>query len=156
MKAKNSNVDPATLPEGKGIGSKSKTPGPNYVERGKSKSVFVKDYEGSNPRVAVVRDRGSNPGSSPVIEYDRPAKGKVSIDKMDNRGNFVKSKSMEDTPSTLTRRGLTPSDAVKASSLNSKVTSSMPVKNEQMNTIMDKNNKNLKIGNAKKVEKYIK
>jgi hypothetical protein len=156
MKAKNSNVDPVTLPKGKGIGSKSKTPGPNYVERGKSKSVFVKDYEGSNPRVAVVRDRGSNPGSSPVIEYDRPAKGKVSIDKMDNRGNFVKSKSMEDTPSTLTRRGLTPSDAVKASSLNSKVTKSMPVKNEQMNTIMDKNNKNLKIGNAKKVEKYIK
>ena len=156
MKAKNSNVDPATLPKGKGIGSKSKTPGPNYVERGKSKSVFVKDYEGSNPRVAVVRDRGSNPGSSPVIEYDRPTKGKVSIDKMDNRGNFVKSKSMEDTPSTLTRRGLTPSDAVKASSLNSKGTKSMPVKNEQLNTIMDKNNKNLKIGNAKKVEKYIK
>jgi len=156
MKAKNSNVDPATLPKGKGIGSKSKTPGPNYVERGKSKSVFVKDYEGSNPRVAVVRDRGSNPGSSPVIEYDRPAKGKVSIDKMDNRGNFVKSKSMEDTPSTLTRRGLTPSDAVKANSLNSKVTSSMPVKNEQINNIMDKNNKNLKIGNSKKVEKYIK
>lgn len=37
-----------------------------------------------------------------------------------------------------------------------KFTSSMPVKNEQVNTIMDKNNKNLKIGNAKKVEKYIK
>lgn len=104
----------------------------------------------------MVRDRGSNPGGSPVIEYDRPAKGKVSIDKMDNRGNFVKSKSMEDTPSTLTRRGLTPSDAIKASSLNSKVTSSMPIKNEQLNTIMGKNNKNLKIGNAKKVEKYIK
>ena len=32
----------------------------------------------------------------------------------------------------------------------------VPVKNEQLNTIMDKNNKNLKIGNAKKVEKYIK
>ena len=150
------NYDPSSLPKGKGIGSKPTPIGPNYVERGRSKSVFVKDYEGSNPRVAVVRDKGSNPGSSPVIEYDRPAKGKVSIDKMDNRGNFVKSKSMEDTPSTLTRRGLTPSDAIKASSLNSKNTSSMPVKNEQMNTIMDKNNKNLKIGNAKKVEKYIK
>ena len=156
MKAKNSNVDPSALPKGKGIGSKPKTPGPNYVERGRSKSVWVKDNQGSNPRVTVVRDRGSNPGGSPSIEYDRPAKGKVSIDKMDNRGNFVKSKSMEDTPSTLTRRGLTPSDAIKASSLNSKNTSSMPVKNEQVNTIMDKNNKNLKIGNAKKIEKYIK
>ena len=156
MKAKNSNVDPSSLPKGKGIESKPKTLGPNFVERGRSKSVWVKDNQGSNPRVAVVRDRGSNPGGSPVIEYDRPAKGKVSIENMDNRGNFVKSKSMEDTPSTLTRRGLTPSDAIKASSLNSKSTSSMPVKNEQVSTIMDKNNKNLKIGNAKKVEKYIK
>ena len=156
MKAKNSNVDPASLPKGKGIGTNPKTPGPNFVERGRSKSVWVKDNQGSNPRVSVVRDRGSNPGGSPVIEYDRPLKGKVSIDKMDNRGNFVKSKSMEDTPSTLTRRGLTPSDAIKASSLNSKVTSSMPVKNEQAKTIMDSENKNLKIGNAKKVEKYIK
>jgi hypothetical protein len=33
---------------------------------------------------------------------------------------------------------------------------SMPVKNEQLNTIMDSKNKNLRIGNAKKVEKYIK
>jgi hypothetical protein len=33
---------------------------------------------------------------------------------------------------------------------------SMPVKNEQAKTIMDKENKNLKIGNAKKTEKYIK
>ena len=150
------NYDPSSLPKGKGIGSKPTPIGPNYVERGRSKSVWVKDYEGSNPRVTVVRDRGSNPGGYPIIEYDRPTIGKVSIDKMDNTGNFVKSKSMEDTPSTLTRRGLTPSDAIKASSLNSKNTSSMPVKNEQMNTIMDKNNKNLKIGNAKKVEKYIK
>jgi hypothetical protein len=156
MKAKKPNFDPSSLPSGKGIESKSQTPGPNFVERGRSKSVWVKDNEGSNPRVSVVRDKGSNPGSSPVIEYDRPAKGKVSIDKMDNRGNFVKSKTMEDTPSTLTRRGLTPSDAIKASSLNSKSASSMPVKNDQLNTIMDKNNKNLKIGNAKKVEKYIK
>ena len=154
------NYDPSSLPKGKGIGSKPTPIGPNYVERGRSKSVWVKDYEGSNPRVAVVRDKGSNPGSSPVIEYDRPAKGKVSIDKMDNRGNFVKSKSMEDTPSTLTRRGLTPSDAINLQKSGGKVdkksTSSMPVKNEQLNTIMDKNNKNLKIGNAKKVEKYIK
>lgn len=33
---------------------------------------------------------------------------------------------------------------------------SMPVKNEQAKTIMDKENKNLKIGNAKKTEKYTK
>lgn len=33
---------------------------------------------------------------------------------------------------------------------------SMPVKNEQAKTIMDSENKNLKIGNAKKTEKYIK
>lgn len=32
----------------------------------------------------------------------------------------------------------------------------MPVKNEQVKTIMDAVNKNLKIGNAKKTEKYIK
>ena len=32
----------------------------------------------------------------------------------------------------------------------------MPVKNEQAKTIMDSENKNLKIGNAKKTEKYIK
>lgn len=75
---------------------------------------------------------------------------------MDNRGNFVKSNSMVNTPSILKRPGLTPYDAIKASSLKSKVTSSMPVKNEQAKTIMDSENKNLKIGNAKKVEKYIK
>ena len=33
---------------------------------------------------------------------------------------------------------------------------SMPVKNEQLNTIMDSKNKNLRIGNAKKAETYIK
>jgi hypothetical protein len=165
MKAKNSNIDPATLPKGKGIESKSQTPGPNFVERGRSKSVWVKHNQGANPYVTSVRDRGTNPGGSPTIQYDRedrfsPAKGKVSIDKMDNRGNFVKSNSMVNTPSVLKRSGAgtTPSDAIniKASSLNSKSASSMPVKNEQLNTIMDKNNKNLKIGNAKKVEKYIK
>ena len=165
MKAKNSNIDPATLPKGKGIESKSQTPGPNFVERGRSKSVWVKHNQGANPYVTSVRDRGTNPGGSPTIQYDRedrfsPAKGKVSIDQMDNRGNFVKSNSMVNTPSVLKRSGAgtTPSDAIniKASSLNSKSTSSMPVKNEQLNTIMDKNNKNLKIGNAKKVEKYIK
>ena len=32
---------------------------------------------------------------------------------------------------------------------------SMPVKNEQLNTIMDSKNKNLRIGNAKKAETYI-
>ena len=121
------NVDP-TLPKGKGIGTKPKTAGPNFVERGRSKSVFVKDSEGSNPRVAVVRDRGTNPGGAPMIEYDRPAKGKVSIDKMNNRGNFVKSNSMENTPSTLKRSGLTPSDAVKARSLNTKGTKAAPKK----------------------------
>jgi hypothetical protein len=121
------NVDP-TLPKGKGIGTKPKTAGPNFVERGRSKSVFVKDSEGSNPRVAVVRDRGTNPGGSPMVEYDRPAKGKVSIDKMNNRGNFVKSNSMENTPSMLKRSGLTPSDAVKARSLNTKGTKSAPKK----------------------------
>jgi hypothetical protein len=122
------NIDPASLPKGKGIGSGPKTPGPNFVERGRSKSVWVKDNQGSNPRVAVVRDRGTNPGSSTMIEYDRPAKGKVSIDKMNNRGNFVKSNSMVNTPSVLKRSGLTPSDAVKASSLKSKGTKSAPKK----------------------------
>jgi hypothetical protein len=116
------NIDPASLPKGKGIGSGPKTPGPNFVERGRSKSVWVKDNQGSNPRVSVVRDRGTNPGSSTMIEYDRPAKGKVSIDKMNNRGNFVKSNSMVNTPSVLKRSGLTPSDAVKASSLKAKGT----------------------------------
>ena len=32
----------------------------------------------------------------------------------------------------------------------------LPVKNDQINTIMDAQNKNLKIGNAKKIEPYIK
>jgi len=167
MKAKNSNVDPASLPKGKGIESKSQTPGPNFVERGRSKSVWVKHNQGANPYVTSVRDRGTNPGGSPTIQYDRedrfsPSKGKVSIDKMDNTGNFVKSKSMEDAPSTLKRSGAgtTPKDAIdlqkSGGRVDKKSTSSMPVKNEQLNTIMDKNNKNLKIGNAKKVEKYIK
>ena len=127
------NVDP-TLPKGKGIGTKPKTAGPNFVERGRSKSVFVKDSEGSNPRVAVVRDRGTNPGGSPMVEYDRPAKGKVSMDKMNNRGNFVKSNSMENTPSTLKRSGLTPSDAVRSSSLNTKGTKSAPKKSMAKST----------------------
>lgn len=122
------NIDPASLPKGKGIGTKPKTPGPNFVERGRSKSVWVKDNQGSNPRVSVVRDRGTNPGGAPMIEYDRPAKGKVSIDKMNNRGNFVKNNSMVNTPSVLKRSGLTPSDAVKANSLKAKGTKSAPKK----------------------------
>ena len=122
------NIDPASLPKGKGIGTKPKTPGPNFVERGRAKSVWVKDNQGSNPRVSVVRDRGTNPGGAPMIEYDRPLKGKVSIDKMNNRGNFVKSNSMVNTPSVLKRSGLTPYDAVKANSLKSKGTKSAPKK----------------------------
>jgi hypothetical protein len=129
------NIDPASLPKGKGIGTKSKTPGPNFVERGRSKSVWVKHNQGANPYVTSVRDRGTNPGGSPTIQYDRedrfsPAKGKVSIDKMDNRGNFVKSNSMVNTPSVLKRSGAgtTPSDAVKASSLKSKGTKAAPKK----------------------------
>lgn len=33
---------------------------------------------------------------------------------------------------------------------------SIPVKNEQLNTIMDSTNRNLRIGNSKKAETYIK
>ena len=165
MKAKNSNVDPSSLPKGKGIESKPKTIGPNFVER--NKTAWVKENQGANPFATVVRDRGSNPGGSPRIQYDRedrfsPAKGKVSIDKMDNKGNFVKSNSMQETPSLLKRAGAgtTPKEAINLKKsggrVDKKSTSSMPVKNEQLSTIMDKSNKNLKIGNSKKVEKYIK
>ena len=129
------NIDPASLPKGKGIGSSPKTPGPNFVERNRSKSVWVKHNQGASPYVTSVRDRGTNPGGSPTIQYDRedrfsPAKGKVSIDKMDNRGNFVKSNSMVNTPSVLKRSGAgtTPSEAVKVNSLKAKGTKAAPKK----------------------------
>lgn len=111
------NIDPASLPKGKGIGTKPKTLGPNFVER--NKTAWVKENQGANPFATVVGDRGSNPGGSPRIEYNRqdrfsPAKGKVSIDKMDNKGNFVKSNSMQETPSLLKRAGAgtTPKEAI--------------------------------------------
>jgi hypothetical protein len=159
MKTNKPNFDPSSLPSGKGIGTKSKNASPNLVERGGYAKVWVKDDKYANPRETTVRDRGTNPGGSPRIEYDRTSSGKVSIDQLNNKGKFVKGGPSINAPSSLKRKkeGSSPKDAVPTMSVfgGTKATS-MPVKNEQLNTIMDKNNKNLKIGNAKKTEKYIK
>jgi hypothetical protein len=128
MKPKKPNFDPSSLPSGKGIPTKSAT------MRDASPN-FVKrsqdDKTGTNP---------SNP-NVPRILYQPYMKGtpkqSVEYQKVSNRGK------MRDAECNEGDRGKC-------------LPSSIPVKNEQLNTIMDKNNKNLKIGNAKKVEKYIK
>ena len=139
-KPKKPNYDPSSLPSGKGITAKPakmRDMSPNFVRAGgiykiedlpdkKWKTVYV----GENP--------GTNEGNKnvPKIEYTQwPAGGRqrANLASMNNEGKF------EIVTKKCDYEGC-----------------DVPVKNEQLNTIMDKNNKNLKIGNAKKVEKYIK
>jgi len=135
MKPKKPNFDSSSLPSAKGITAKPSTmknASPNFVDEAKFKEI--RDERGW--RQEYVQDPGTNPGGSPVINY-KPAtqSGGVNMRILKSSGKFEYDKQGQ-------RCGLPSCD--------------MPVKREQMNTIMDKNNKNLKIGNAKKVEKYIK
>jgi hypothetical protein len=135
MKPKKPNFDPSSLPSGKGITAKPakmRDSSPNFVNENKIKEI--KDARGY--RQERVEDPGTNPGGSPRIKYmPQGTSGKVAMRIMTPSGKFEYDKQGKAC-------GLPSCD--------------MPVKNEQLSTIMDKNNKNLKIGNAKKVEKYIK
>lgn len=138
MKPKKPNFDPSSLPNAKGITAKPakmRDASPNFVQAGGRykiqetpifKQVYIGEHSGTNE---------SNP-NVPKIEYtkwERNGRERANIAEMNNQGKFeILSKGC----------GYEGCD--------------VPVKNEQFNTIMDKNNKNLKIGNAKKVEKYIK
>jgi hypothetical protein len=141
MKPKKPSFDSSSLPNAKGITAKPakmKNASPNFVNELKVEEI--RDSRGYRQR--LVEDPGTNPGGSPVINYkpsslpDDPFQDRrVNMRIMKSSGKFEYDKQGQ-------RCGLPSCD--------------MPVKREQMNTIMDKNNKNLKIGNAKKVEKYIK
>lgn len=135
MKPKKPNFDPSSLPSGKGITAKPakmRDASPNFFNENKIKEI--RDDRGY--RQERVQDPGTNPGGSPRIGYTpKGSSGKVAIRILKPSGKFEYDEQGKtcDLPSC-----------------------DIPVKNEQLNTIMDKNNKNLKIGNAKKVEKYIK
>ena len=135
-KPKKSNYDPSSLPSAKGITAKPakmKNASPNFVNEAKFKEI--RDERGW--RQEYVQDPGTNPGGSYKIGY-MPAQTNTSRASM----RILKPSGKFEYDSQGQRCGLPSCD--------------MPVKREQMNTIMDKNNKNLKIGNAKNVEKYIK
>lgn len=135
MKPKKPNFDPSSLPSGKGITAKPakmRDTSPNFFNENKIKEI--RDDRGY--RQERVQDPGTNPGGSPRIGYTpKGSSGKVAMRILKPSGKFEYDEQGKtcDLPSC-----------------------DIPVKNEQLNTIMDKNNKNLKIGNAKKVEKYIK
>ena len=134
-KPKKPNYDPSSLPSPKGITAKPakmKDRSPNFVNELKVEEI--RDSRGYRQR--LIEYPGTNPGGSPVINYKPSVQdGGVNMRIMKSSGKFEYDKQGQ-------RCGLPSCD--------------MPVKREQLNTIMDKNNKNLKIGNAKKVEKYIK
>jgi hypothetical protein len=128
MKPKKPNFDPSSLPSGKGI-----SPKPAKIMD--AAPNFVKrgqqDKTGTNP---------NNP-NVPKILYQPFMKGtpkqSVEYQKVSKTGKMRDADCKEGDRSKCEP-------------------TSIPVKNEQLSTIMDKSNKNLKIGNAKKVEKYIK
>jgi hypothetical protein len=135
MKPKKPSFNSSSLPSAKGITAKPakmKNASPNFVNERKVEEIS--DDRGYRQR--LIEDPGTNPGGSPVINYkpDYQSSG-VNMRIMKSSGKFEYDKQGQSC-------GLPSCD--------------MPVKREQLNTIMDKNNKNLKIGNAKKVEKYIK
>jgi hypothetical protein len=136
MKPKKPNFDPSSLPSGKGISAKPakmRDASPNFVNENKTEKVKTESGRVIGRR--NVEDPGTNPGGSPVIKYQEDGPNRASIRILKPSGKFEYDKQGRAC-------GYPSCD--------------MPVKNEQLNTIMDKNNKNLKIGNAKKVEKYIK
>ena len=134
-KPKKPNFDSSSLPSAKGITAKPtmmRNASPNFINENKVEEI--RDSRGY--RQQKVEDAGTNPGGSPKIGYTpQGTTGKVAMRIMKSSGKF-------EYDSQGKACGLPSCD--------------MPVKREQLNTIMDKNNKNLKIGNAKKVEKYIK
>ena len=159
-KPKKPNFDSSSLPSAKGITAKPakmKNASPNFVdERGITPVTMTGKQKYAEPIAtggAVKKDPGSNPGGSPVIKYKRVGYGSNTgkFQELTNKGNFEYPK----TKGCATE-GNCPKPGYEVVGGGNKGTKSMPVKREQMNTIMDKNNKNLKIGNAKKVEKYIK
>jgi|688.fasta_scaffold1205144_1 hypothetical protein len=151
MKPKKPSFNSSELPSPKGITAKPakmRDASPNFV----NDRVMV-PTENFWERRAKNEDPGTNPENKdvPKIKY-REAGGRqrgVRLQTMTKEGKFefTYPKNFETSPDVYPD---------KSYSMDKKSASSMPVKNEQLNTIMDKNNKNLKIGNAKKVEKYIK
>ena len=121
---KKPNFDPSSLPSGKGIPTKP-------AKMVDASPNFVKrgydDKTGTNP---------NNP-NVPRILYQPFMKGtpkqSVEYQKVSKTGKMRNAECSE-------------GDRGKC------LPSSMPVKDEQFNTIMDKNHKNLRIGNAKKLE----
>ena len=155
-KPKKPNYDPSSLPSGKGITAKpAKTKeAPSYVSTNmKPKGISVrpiKEFPDSHFGAVPVSMSGEGMG-----DYAQHMKAhgnaiKKGVDKINMR------KTMSPIERDAKKQQLIKEYQSNNESGSTKFTSSMPVKNEQMNTIMDKNNKNLKIGNAKKVEKYIK
>ena len=151
MKPKKPNFNSSELPSPKGISAvpaKMRDASPNFVNENKIEEFRTKAGGYSQRK---VEDAGTNPNnpSVPNIGYQELRGGRAWIKSLTNKGDFKYSTE----GGKCSPKGCsipTPIDGGKKS------TSSMPVKNEQFNTIMDKNNKNLKIGNAKKTEKYIK
>ena len=138
-KPKKPNFDSSSLPSPKGITAKPakmKDALPNFVRAGQT------DKTGTNP---------SNP-NVPRISYGVWMRGKpeqaVEYEKVSTTGKMRNAKCDRDSKYIEGDRGTCIPGGKKATS--------MPVKNEQLNTIMDSKNKNLKIGNAKKIEKYTK
>jgi len=159
MKPKKPSFNSSELPSPKGITAKPakmRDASPNFVDQGGIYPVTMSSKKKSADPIytggEIKQDPGSNPGGSPIIKYKRGGYGSNTgkFQSLTNRGNFEYPQSKG-----CSTEGNCPKPGYEVVGGGKKATS-MPVKNEQLNTIMDKNNKNLKIGNAKKVEKYIK
>ena len=126
---------------------------PNFV----NDRTFKPDPAGSS-LWKRTEDKGTNPSNKnvPTIGYRQSGGVNVRYQSMTNQGKmeYTYPKNFETTPNRPAPRfGISEQHGY---IIDKKSTKSMPVKNEQVNTIMDSKNKNLKIGNAKKIEKYTK
>jgi hypothetical protein len=126
---------------------------PNFV----NDRTFRPDPAGSS-LWKRTEDKGTNPSNKnvPKIGYRPSGGGGVRYQSMTNQGKmeYTYPKNFEISPNRPAMRYAESEEG--GYLIDKKSTKSMPVKNEQVNTIMDSKNKNLKIGNAKKIEKYTK
>ena len=155
-KPKKPSFDSSSLPSAKSITAKpAKTKNaPTYVSVNmKPKGIStrpIKEFPDSHFGAVPVSMSGEGMGDYAMHMQAHGNAIKKGVDKINMR------KTMSPIDRDIKKQQLIKEYQSNNESGSAKFTSSMPVKNEQMNTIMDKNNKNLKIGNAKKVEKYIK
>lgn len=129
---------------------KVQQPGPpkKYTASDSARLVNTVDSYMKNVEKFKNAPEKSIPGSNQKVKMGLPS---GFTETMKNQESEINSNPF--TPTYIERLQKSKSQGGGTKSMNY---NAMPVKNEQAKTIMDSENKNLKIGNAKKTEKYIK